>query len=142
MQGAASHQPEMSEQQKFMEVENLPPTPAQQQPEESDVPLMLPGLMHGDSISRSLDFPLPLLRGDSLFSNITPEELLQGNNLLGGMSRQPSITGRPLAGGHQEEQKREEPMSFQPGSPAGPPAGPTNLSPKTEEKHETEPANR
>ena len=56
--------------------------------------LSFPSLIHGDSVFRSMDFQLPLLHGNSTFSNFGQDDGIQNNGLS--LSRQASITGRPL----------------------------------------------
>ena len=113
--------PEIMEDQKYMPMtENLGPQTNQIPQEEPEV--RIPELMRIDSLNRAMDFPLPMMRGDSIFSNVTPEELLQGNNILGGLSRQASVANRPPAY-HSEDSKEYPGLSI-------------NISPKAEAKSE------
>ena len=63
-------------------------------------------LLRGDSLFRSIEAQLSLAQANSIFSNISPDELFQSNAL----SRQPSITGRPLVLQQEEKntQKQDE----------------------------------
>jgi hypothetical protein len=56
--------------------------------------LMFPELIRGDSLFRSIEAQLPMLPGNSIFSNFATEELSQNSGLV--LSRQPSLTIKPL----------------------------------------------
>ena len=64
------------------------------QVEDNEGVLLFPGLIRGDSLFRSIEAQLPMLPGNSIFSNFPTEELFQNNGLV--LSRQPSLTIKPL----------------------------------------------
>lgn len=102
---------DIMEEPKIMSGEAIPPMPQNPNPMDDEGPLMLPSLNRGDSLNRN-EFPLSLLKQDSICSNYAAEDLLALNS--GGMSRQQSVMGmfgKPTSS-HPEENKQAEPIGF------------------------------